>query len=89
MDSLHISDGAWWIRGGGVFEGGWYPDAHYGDDGDDNANNDSDDDIFRYFSIFDIFIYHYSYQSISCHLSLSIPPETIPEPLVFWCFQGI
>ena len=48
MDSLHISDGAWWIRGGGVFEGGWYPDAHYGDDGDDNANNDSDDDHYHY-----------------------------------------
>ena len=26
---------------------------------------------------------------ISCHWSLSIPPENIEKPEVFWCFQGV
>ena len=27
--------------------------------------------------------------TISCHRYLSIPPEIIRKPLVFWCFQGV
>ena len=26
--------------------------------------------------------------TISCHCSLSIPPENIRKPEIFWCFQG-
>ena len=29
LDSLQIWEGAWWKRGGDVFEGAWYPNAHY------------------------------------------------------------
>ena len=27
--------------------------------------------------------------SISCHRSLSMPPENIKKALIFWCFQGV
>ena len=32
---------------------------------------------------FNFFTYHYSYQPISCHLSLSIPSKTIRKPLIW------
>ena len=29
------------------------------------------------------------HEPISCHWALSIPPENIRKPKIFWCFQGV
>ena len=45
--------------------------------------------ILNTFNIFQVF-YHWKnkvHQHISCYWSLSIPPEKIRKPLVFWCFR--